>query len=133
LPIVVFLGYIGLHLQRWLPGGEHPVQNMILQPSAHIPILISGGLLAAVMEETAFRGFFFQGLLVRFRHVGWAIFFSSLAFASIHPQGITLWPVLGWIGATGAYLTRERQSLIPAVVMHALHNSVLLAISIYAS
>lgn len=133
LPIVVFLGYIGLQLQRWLPGGEHPVQNMILQPSAHIPILISGGLLAAVMEETAFRGFFFQGLLVRFRHVGWAIFCSSLAFASIHPQGITLWPVLGWIGATGAYLTRERQSLVPAVVMHALHNSVLLAISIYAS
>ena len=47
LPIVILLAYIGLQLQRWLPGGEHPVQNMILQPSAHIPILISGGLLAA--------------------------------------------------------------------------------------
>jgi membrane protease YdiL (CAAX protease family) len=60
-----------------------------------------------------------------------AIILSSLAFAMIHPQGGALWPVLAWIGGMAAYLTYRRQSLIPAIVMHACHNTTIILISVY--
>jgi membrane protease YdiL (CAAX protease family) len=49
----------------------------------------------------------------------------------IHPQGGALWPVLAWIGGMAAYLTYRRQSLIPAIVMHACHNTTIILFSVY--
>ncbi|MBA3725756.1 MAG: CPBP family intramembrane metalloprotease [Armatimonadetes bacterium] len=132
LPIVLALAYLGSVLLDWIPSGGHPVQMMIMQPGAQIPLLLSASILTAMLEETAFRGLFFQGLQLRLRNTFWAVFLSSLAFAAIHPQGGALWPTLAWIGAMGAMVTRERKSLVPAIVMHTLHNGTLLALAIYA-
>ena len=78
--------------------------------------------------EIAFRGLLFQGLALRFR-VWPAIFISAMGFAMIHPQGGMLWPSLAWVGGMAAYLTYRQSSLIPAIVMHALHNTTLILLS----
>jgi membrane protease YdiL (CAAX protease family) len=120
----------GQHFLRWIPSGGHPMQTEILA-GPNLPLMIlTAGPLTAIMEELAFRGVLFQGMALRFRP--WpAIILSSLAFAMIHPQGGALWPVLAWIGGMAAYLTYRRQSLIPAIVMHACHNTTIILISVY--
>jgi membrane protease YdiL (CAAX protease family) len=130
LPAVAALAIFGLVFLRWIPSGGHPIQSELMDPS-QVPLhILTVGPLTAFVEEVAFRGMLFQGLALRFR-IWPAILLSSLGFAMIHPQGGALWLALAWIGGMAAYLTYQRKSLIPAIVMHACHNSVLILLYVY--
>lgn len=136
-PIAAALLFAGQFIFQWVPSGEHPIQQELLDPSAAVPALLSAAILAPVIEEMFFRGCFFQGLALRMRREDgrpsffWPAVISSFAFAAIHPQGGALWLSLAWIGFMGCLLTRERRSIIPAIVMHALHNGTQVALLLY--
>jgi membrane protease YdiL (CAAX protease family) len=58
------------------------------------------------------------------------VFFSSLLFAMVHPTGVPAWPALAAIGAMAALLTFQTRSLVPSIVMHAVHNGTLLLLNL---
>jgi sodium transport system permease protein len=82
-------------------------------------------ILPAFCEEIAFRGFVLSGL----RHLGhkwWAIGISAIAFGMVHfflQQKISA----AVVGVVLAYLAVQMGSLVPAMVFHALYNSLALA------
>jgi sodium transport system permease protein len=106
------------------PGGEEfkKIEIALNQPPVWwLPLLLLG-LLPAVCEELAFRGFILSGL----RHSGnkWrAILISSLFFALSHQ---ILQQSLGTfvLGTLVAYLAIQSGSIWPGLVFHATHNSV---------
>jgi len=86
-----------------------------------MPLLLLG-LLPALCEEVAFRGFILSGM----RHLGhkwWAIGLSAIAFGMAHfflQQKISA-TVLGlFIG----FIAVQTSSLLPCIVFHALYNSI---------
>ena len=127
-PAAFLLIIFGSTFLSWIPSGGHPIESDLLAGNNIAILILSAGPLTAILEEIAFRGLLFQGLALRFR-VWPAIVISSLGFAMIHPQGGMLWPSLAWVGGMAAYLTYRQSSLIPAIVMHALHNTTLIVLS----
>lgn len=125
-PVVLVFSFLGQWLLRWIPSGEHPAVQEAASPGGALPLVLAAAVMAPIIEETFFRGCFYQGLGLRFKSVALPIFLASFGFAAIHPQGGAMWLSLGWIGAMGCLLTRERASIVPAVVMHALHNGSLM-------
>ncbi|HWP31898.1 MAG TPA: CPBP family glutamic-type intramembrane protease [Fimbriimonadales bacterium] len=131
-PIIFVAFFVSQYLFNWLPSEQHPVFRELFTPRTLFPAFLNAAILAPILEEIFFRGCIFQGLSLRLKKVGAAIFFSSLAFAVVHPQGGQLWLVLGWIGAMGAILTWQTGSLVAAIVMHALHNTTVILAALYA-
>jgi membrane protease YdiL (CAAX protease family) len=132
LPVIAGLAWFGIQFLRWIPSGGHPIENQLLEAS-NLPLLVlTAGPITAILEELTFRGLLFQGLAQRFR-IWPAIILSSLGFAMVHPQGGALWLALAWVGGMAAYLTYQRKSLIPAMVMHACHNTALILLAAYAA
>jgi membrane protease YdiL (CAAX protease family) len=129
-PVLVVLLPLGMVLFRWIPSGQHPITEQLTDPDSLLPAFLLAGVLAPIMEEFVFRGLFFQGMVVRMRKWWGPMIATSIAFAAIHPQGGAMWLALGWVGAMGCILTYQRGSLIPAMVMHALHNTTVLLLAI---
>lgn len=131
-PVVLLLTVVGIFAMDWIPSGSHPVETEIMHAANPWLLVLTVGPITGILEEITFRGMFFQGLALRWRL--WpAIIVSSLGFAMIHPQGGHLWLALAYIGGVAAYLTYQRKSLIPAIVMHSLHNSTLVLFSFYVT
>lgn len=131
LPVLLVLFALTVLLSRFLPSATHPLGEELSSPGGVAISLIVAAVIAPIIEEVVFRGMLFQGLVLRLRGVFWPILLSSLAFASIHPQGPATWLVLGWIGAMGCLLVHQTGSLIPAIVMHALHNFTIILLAVY--
>ncbi len=89
-------------------------------PNWWLPLLLIG-LLPAICEEIAFRGFILSGL----RHLGhkwWAISISALAFGMAHfilQQKVSA----AALGLVIGVLAVQTGSLIPCIVFHAIYNS----------
>jgi sodium transport system permease protein len=80
-------------------------------------------VLPAVCEELAFRGFILTGLRRRYRP--WAaIGLSSFLFALYHMNVFQLLPTF-LLGVVLALLTVRSGSVVPAMVLHLLHNGLL--------
>ena len=131
LPVLLVLFAVTVFLSRWLPSTSHPLGEELSSPGGVAISLIVAAVIAPLIEEVVFRGMLFQGLGLRLRGVLWPVVLSSLAFASVHPQGPATWVVLGWIGAMGCLLVHQTGSLIPAIVMHALHNFTIIVLAVY--
>jgi sodium transport system permease protein len=82
-------------------------------------------LVPAVCEELAFRGFILTGLHRRFRPRN-AILVSAFLFALYHLNVFLFLPTFG-LGVVLGLLTVRSRSLAPAVLLHFLHNALLLA------
>lgn len=135
VPMVLTLGVLGVEAFKFLPPPEHPSSSALMaNPSVPMVLatLFSASLMAPLIEETCFRGVLFPAISTAFKHVPSGILLSSLIFAAIHPTGIPAWPALAAVGAMGAVLTYQTRSLVPAIVMHAVHNAgtLLLALSV---
>lgn len=87
------------------------------------PLLVFG-FLAAVCEELAFRGFILTGLLHRLRPRN-AILLSSFLFAIFHMNVFQFLPSF-FLGVVLGLLTVRSKSIFPAMIFHALHNSLLI-------
>ncbi|MBL8065586.1 MAG: CPBP family intramembrane metalloprotease [Chthonomonadaceae bacterium] len=145
-PRLVFFGFCGflanlpvlivllLIMNFVSPGGRasHPIGEQIgsgVSPLTLLMFWLLAGILAPFMEELTFRGLLFPAL-TKFVSPIASVFISGFLFGAIHPQGPLLWLSLGAIGAMGAYLTHLTKSLVPAMVMHCIHNSAILALSV---
>jgi len=80
------------------------------------------GLLTAILEETTFRGMFLGGMS---RHIsfGWANTLQAAAFASLHadPPRFVVYMLMGLFGG---WLTPRYRSLLPAIALHLLNNTI---------
>ncbi len=82
------------------------------------------GVLPAVCEELAFRGFILTGLLRRFRP-GTAIVMSSFLFALVHMNVFQFLPTL-LLGLVLGTLAWRSGSVLPGMVFHLMHNGLLI-------
>jgi membrane protease YdiL (CAAX protease family) len=130
LPALLVLLIVTVFLSKWLPSGSHPLETELDSLGGILWAAVAAGVIAPIVEEITFRGCLFQGLALRLRSPVVAALLSSLAFASLHPQGPASWLVLGWIGAMGCFLTYQTGSLIPAIVMHSLHNLSIIVVAV---
>jgi sodium transport system permease protein len=87
------------------------------------PLLVFG-ILAAICEELAFRGFILTGLLRRLRPRN-AILLSSFLFALFHMNVFQFLPSF-FLGVVLGLLTVRSKSVLPAMFFHALHNGLLI-------
>jgi sodium transport system permease protein len=86
--------------------------------------LLVFAILPALCEELAFRGFILAGLLRRFRPRT-AILLCSFLFALFHMNVFQFLPAF-FLGVILGLLTVRSRSLVPAIMFHGLHNSVLI-------
>jgi membrane protease YdiL (CAAX protease family) len=135
LPLVAVGVMVTLLLVQWtgqdVSEGVHPIVPMIKGEQASAVnvamALLVAVVMAPVLEEITFRGFFYGALRARFP--AWvAILVSAGLFAGIHPQGLIGLPMLMAIGAMLAALREWRGSLIAPIVAHGCTNGVTLAI-----
>lgn len=133
LPLLLTLALAGRTIFPNAPPPSHPVSEM-LQTSPN-PLLIAGlfftaAIQAPIVEELAFRGVLAPAIARVAGGVVMGVLLSSLVFAAIHPQGIVAWLALAGVGAMCAVLTYHQRSIIPAIVMHAIHNGALLTLTL---
>lgn len=128
LPIVMMLALLVSRLLPGLPEPTHPLAERMTMGADGLTltfILLTASVMAPILEELSFRGLLFPSLTA-FMNPFLAMAVTGFAFASIHPQGPALWAALGMVGAVAAGLTYFTGSLIPAMTMHACHNTAIL-------
>jgi len=109
------------------PPGDTKALEKAVEQTSLVPTLIALAILPAVAEELVFRGILTRALTQRFQPIG-AIAISALVFAVYHllPAQIVSTVVLGL--ALG-YLTLRANSIVPAVIVHFLNNSIAIVLS----
>ena len=128
-PLIVISIGLTVILQRFMPAAEHPISAELARASSFwsaAGYLVSAAVLAPIFEEICFRGVLMPALASALRSPAWGIVVSSLVFAAVHPTGVPAWPGLAVIVATSGVLAYQTRSLIPSIVMHAVHNGTLL-------
>lgn len=126
---------VTLLLTRWLPPPSHPATDLLMgEPSLLqvVSVLFQGVIAAPVIEELSFRGLLFPALTRALNSPLWGGAISSFLFAAIHPQGVAAWPALFVVGAMCAFVTWQSGSLVPAMIFHALHNGILMGLTLVA-
>ena len=126
IPLMLASVLITSRIMANFPTPSHPLSDEMAKGQALGGVFVAwlvAGVLAPIMEEVVFRGWLFQGLLKRTSNVLVSILITGFSFAIIHPQGPILWVALASVGMMNAFLTYRTWSLIPAIVMHAVHNS----------
>ncbi|MDY7110681.1 MAG: type II CAAX endopeptidase family protein [Planctomycetota bacterium] len=120
-------------------GPAHPIIAELAEGNVLLIVLVLalGSIAAPIVEETMFRGVLYRhlrdvsatlGLLVS---IVFSTALTGFIFAVIHPQGWVAIPALMAL-ATGFTLAREwRGTLIPAVVMHAVSNGIVLGMVVF--
>jgi sodium transport system permease protein len=121
----------------WFPAlreGVHPLVEIMraihegrdLDSAQLVWYGMSFALVPAVCEEIAFRGFVLHGLHHGFRPRN-AVLLSSIFFALFHLNVFLFVPTF-ILGVVLGLLTIRSRSLLPAILFHLLHNSVLIAL-----
>lgn len=130
-PIAMIIAGLSAVLLRWLPQGSHPAIEELSKHhglGAALPVLIAGSIVAPFWEEIVFRGLLFPGASRLMSSLASGLGLSSFLFAMAHPQGITLWLPLAFVGAASGVLSNYTRSLVPGMVMHSLHNAAIFAV-----
>jgi len=114
--------------------GAHPMIEVMrgihegrdLDSGQFLTYLLSFALVPALCEEVAFRGFVLCGLHQGFRPRN-AVFLSSFFFALFHLNVFLFVPTF-LFGVVLGLLTVRSKSLLPAILFHFLHNTVLIGL-----
>jgi membrane protease YdiL (CAAX protease family) len=136
LPFMIIALLIGAALMKVFGQSTHPATELIeagANGATIFALYISASVVAPIWEEIMFRGTLLPALAKTFGRPLWGILASSFLFAAIHPQGVPLWLGLGSIGAMNGLLAYQTKSLIPSIVLHALNNSLVLALALILS
>lgn len=125
LPLVLTMALLGNWIFSGLPKPEHPITNQLSDGIGLIGTLVmlfAASVGAPILEEIMFRGTLMPALARILNRPVIAILIQGLLFAAIHPTGIPAWLPLATIGAMSGFLVRQTGSLVPSMVMHAVHN-----------
>ncbi len=132
-PVLIVTIMASSFLLRFLPTPSHPVTNEISTTSNPLKLgllLLTASVLAPVIEETCFRGLLFPAITARTGNHWIGMVASGFLFASIHPQGPGLWLALAGLGMLMAYLTYWTGSIVPGMILHGVHNGMILMMGI---
>jgi membrane protease YdiL (CAAX protease family) len=135
-PLIILLGLLMTRLLPDLPPPSHEALTQLAQardPFTLLALFFVAAVYAPIVEELMFRGVLFPAVSEATKKVWVGVLVSSVVFAMIHQQGPVAWPSLALIGATAAWVTYRTGSLIPAIIMHALHNGTTLLMGYLAS
>lgn len=135
IPILIFVTIFSRKLFFFLPDVSHPVVSEIKNASNGLmvaAVFVSVSLQAPIVEEILFRGSLLPALARVMKSPVLAIVISSLIFASTHTTGLPSWLPLATIGAMAAALTYQTRSLLPAMVLHAVHNGSMMLMTMYS-
>lgn len=117
------VGVLATALQQALmpldPFWTHLVEQTFLPLSGGWSLLLLA-LLPGVCEELLFRGAVL-GLLRKGMSAPWAVVLQAALFALAHLYGFRLLPTFG-VGLAAGWLVWRTGSLIPAMLLHTLHN-----------
>ncbi|MBI4313395.1 MAG: CPBP family intramembrane metalloprotease [Candidatus Omnitrophica bacterium] len=91
-----------------------------------LSFLVAGA--GPIAEEIVFRGMAY-GALRKYTGVRWGIVLSALLFAGLHFDVMSFVPI-AVLGAMLAWLYEQTGSLIPSMVVHMIHNSVMLGMTL---
>lgn len=123
-------------LLEWL-GQSAASPQMIVKALGETPdaltkisVAVTVGLGAPLMEELVFRGFLY-GVAKRFTHWSYAAVGSSLFFAVVHGNVMSLLP-LTLLGLLFVAAYEQSKSLLVPMVMHAVFNLFQIAVMFYA-
>lgn len=129
LPVffAVLIALLGLAALFSYEPPPHPLVEVFVEEDKRNPLLIGYSVFLAcvigpVIEEIFFRGFCYPAV----RKVWGAragILLTAALFAWIHHSTFAFWPIF-ILGVILAYLYEKRQSLIPSITLHVIHNSV---------
>ncbi|MCB9808939.1 CPBP family intramembrane metalloprotease [Candidatus Nomurabacteria bacterium] len=111
-------------------NGIDALQSIMTFSQIHEYILfgICAIIIAPVIEEIIFRGFFYR-IMRAHMPIGSAILGSAMIFGMMHI--IPLYALNGFlVGIPLAWLFEKTQSLIPGILMHALNNTIMFILMI---
>jgi membrane protease YdiL (CAAX protease family) len=124
-------GMLSHVVMQGLLGGDHAtlqtkmVEALLHDGTSRHGLFVAWLMIAAltpVLEEMVFRGMLLGGMS---RHIsfGWSNFWQALLFASAHgdPPRFAVYFLMGLLAG---WLTRRYRSLLPAIALHALNNSI---------
>ncbi len=124
LPPVMTLAIIFQKIFSGASKPTHPLSEQLgvgASPITLFMMFVMASVLAPLLEEISFRGTLFPALKVHMKPIA-AACITGLLFASVHPQGPILWASLGFLGMMSCLLAYYTGSLVPSMVMHAVHN-----------
>jgi membrane protease YdiL (CAAX protease family) len=129
LPVffAVLLALLGLAALFSYEPPPHPLVEVFVEEDKRNPLLIGYSIFLAcvigpVIEEIFFRGFCYPAVR-RLWGARAGIFLTAGLFAWIHHSTFAFWPIF-ILGVILAYLYEKRQSLVPSITLHVIHNSV---------
>lgn len=122
----VYVLAIYLNAQILTPEPQEIVKELMENPELYgsLVIMLSASIIIPLLEEILFRGFLLSGLRAFMGPLP-AILISAAVFGYLHDPPARL-PVFV-LGCILGYLKDRTGSLAPAVFVHALHNSIMLA------
>jgi len=135
-PILVVTMAIGLQLMKVFGQSTHPAAELLESSptlSVALALLFAASIGAPIMEEIIFRGTLFPAIGTLLKSPIWGIVISSFLFAALHPQGVPLWLALASVGAMNCLLAYQTKSLIPSMVLHFTHNTVIVILGLLLS
>jgi len=97
------------------------IMNAFQQIETPVWFMLTGMVVAPLVEETVFRGYIFAGFRKKY---GWkvALLISSIGFALMHLQPSALFPTF-ILGAMLGYIYHKSNSLWPGIILHFLVNA----------
>jgi len=110
----ILLTFLGVGTQ-----GEE-VMKTFAELDSPVWLILTGVIVAPLVEEIFFRGFLFQGFRQRY---GWiaALLLSSGIFAASHLDPVSFIPTF-ILGAVLGYVYHRSNSLWPGIILHFLNN-----------
>lgn len=132
LPASMMMGYLGSRLLQGLPTPEHPLSPELAKAKSPWEVFLFFFMLvviAPVFEEICFRGAMLPAMARLMKSPAIGILATSLLFAAIHPTGIPAWLALATTGAFAAMTVYQTGSLVPAILMHGIHNGMIYLVS----
>jgi len=109
------------------PPGDSSKLQQVVEATPLVPTLLGLALMPAVTEEIVFRGIFTRALATRFAAVH-AIGFSAAVFALYHLLPAQMISTFG-LGLVLGFVTLRSDSAIPAMIAHALNNTIAVIVS----
>ncbi|HEY3297779.1 MAG TPA: type II CAAX endopeptidase family protein [Armatimonadota bacterium] len=125
-PVVLAAGLISQKLTGSFKTPPNPVESLTVMNDSWLARLVLFLLLA--VAAPFFEELFFRGVLLNSLRARWAlavaILASGVVFAAVHPLPLGFLPILT-LGSVFSVLFYQRGSLIPNMIAHCLHNSMI--------
>lgn len=134
ISIIVFLCFFGLMnlLSGYFPSLEDDFAENLIK-SSHYPVLLllGIGIAGPIFEELFFRGLLINTFNTLNKGVHFSVMITSILFALVHGQyNLTVMLAIIPFGLILGYSRIYSKSIIPAIIVHVLNNSITL-ISFY--